>query len=1591
MTWSIDTGTTLRARRRLSLVVVAALAGAALVAGQRGTSAGAAASAAVGCGSGNTASATDLLTFQQDILALDAVSGGTITLSANCTYSFTAAYSAGTEASWYGPAALPAISAAITIKGQGATVQRDPSASGDFRLFFVGADPSNAKTFNYVSPGAGNLTLQDLTLNNGVARGGDAQIQGGGGGAGMGGAIFNQGQLNLNRVTITGSTAEGGNGNGLGLGGSTGGYGGGVNDTGFGAGFSGSGSAGGPGGPAGNHGIGQAGSGGGGGGFRSSEAGGAGSNPGAGGAGGSSAAQTGTGGSGGAVPAQSNGGTSGDGSGGGGAAPGGTLDLTAGGGGGAGGGFGRGGGAGGSGTGPFSSPFSPGGGGGGGGVGGGGGGGGGGESGAGTDGHVGGAGGAGGGGGFGGGGGNGGAGGQGGGQGLLSPGADGGPGGNGGAGGFGGGGGGGGAGGAGGLGNPPPPEGSNGNVGSAGAGASGGFGGGNGTGAAFDFNGGGGGGAGMGGAVFNDQGLVTLDNATLSGNTAQGGLGGGHGSIICCPGGDGQGLGGAIFNLNGAIATDSATIAFNTADGGGGIYNLGYSGVDPAQCTATFCAYGASVSLANSIVSHSRDESGEAVTDVVSDKPATISTGTTNLASSIVSLGTGTPSHNIVLSSATSGGGTISGTAITTDPWTAPVTLSANTPSSPTPPFTPPATLAIDRSSSAYNAGATSLPTDERGVGRPALNGQDDIGAFEFTLITPTLTVQSPSTAGLGDEIQARATLSGGSQTTGTVSFSLYAPGVNCTGTPFFTSSANTLAGGTALSVPSNAFTAFGTYKWQVSYSGDTNNFPVTGSCGAATVVVGKATPTLSANAVSTINAPLASALYGVPFQDAAAVAGYNSPSGTFSFSLYGPTDPNCTGTPVFTKTVASDNAFAESGTFTASSTTGAGVYHWIASYSGDADNNPVTGSCGDAGQSVTVSSAPELVVLAVPTQAGANDPVSAEATVTGGVDNPTGTVTFNLYQPGNGGPGTTECVDQPLFTSTVNLSPTGTAASGSFVPASDLFTRSYPLTGTYTWMVSYSGDANNPPSVPMTCGATTVVVGKESPTMTGQATPVHAVPFAAVSDTVTISNAINPFGFVTFKLYDNANCTSTPVSQSETSAAEGFVNSSGQIVVSSATDEGPAHVGAGTYYWQASYPEDTYNNAFGTACGAANQTLNVVMPTPTLTISQLVPTQAVVGNPVQAQAILGGGASTGIVSFEVFGPVSAGTTCDPSNPGTLQAFLFAIDGNGEGGGNVDGDGVYTSDVFTPPSPGTYFWEVHYNPTNTIDNPADEVCGPNGTLTVTSGGTTAQSITASADPTSTSWTNSSTVSASSFSGTGAISYTLDEGSNGNTSDPACSLSGATVSASGAGTCYVDASIAADSTYTAATSTDVAVTFTKAPQSITASADPTSTSWANTSTVSSSGSSGTGTITYTLDEGENGNASDPVCQLAGTTVSATASGTCYVYAFIAGDSNYDAATSTDVAVAFTKLAQSITALANPTSTSWANTSTVSSSGTSGSGAITYTLDAARMATPRIRSASLRAPRCRQPARAPVISTPPLQGTPATRAPHPQTSP
>jgi hypothetical protein len=209
-------------------------------------------------------------------------------------------------------------------------------------------------------------------------------------------------------------------------------------------------------------------------------------------------------------------------------------------------------------------------------------------------------------------------------------------------------------------------------------------------------------------------------------------------------------------------------------------------------------------------------------------------------------------------------------------------------------------------------------------------------------------------------------------------------------------------------------------------------------------VTVSRASPAITT--VASAPAPIGGSL-----TDTAAVTGRVSPidGATITFNLYGATDTTCAGAPVLTATVP----IAADGTATspAYTPTAPGSYRWIASYSGDANNNAVTGVCGDAGETGTITQARPAITTVASPSVPLSHMVSDVATVTGRVNPVAGaTVTFNLYPDGD-----LACLGPPIFTSTVALGADGRATSGNFQPAS---------AGTYRWIATYNGDVNNAP-----------------------------------------------------------------------------------------------------------------------------------------------------------------------------------------------------------------------------------------------------------------------------------------------------------------------------------------------------------------------------------------------------------------------------------------------------------------------------------------------------------------------------------------------
>ena len=188
---------------------------------------------------------------------------------------------------------------------------------------------------------------------------------------------------------------------------------------------------------------------------------------------------------------------------------------------------------------------------------------------------------------------------------------------------------------------------------------------------------------------------------------------------------------------------------------------------------------------------------------------------------------------------------------------------------------------------------------------------------------------------------------------------------------------------------------------------------------------------------IATVANPTSAAV-GASIADQATVSGGDNPTGTVTFNLYD--NSSGTGTPLFTDTETLSSGTATSAGFT---TTATGTDYWVATYNGDSNNASV--SSGNASEPVSITQAsPTIATAANPTSGTVGTSIADQATVSGG-DNPTGTVTFNLYDNSSG-------TGTPLFTDTETLS-SGTATSAGFTTTA---------TGTDYWVATYNGDSNN-------------------------------------------------------------------------------------------------------------------------------------------------------------------------------------------------------------------------------------------------------------------------------------------------------------------------------------------------------------------------------------------------------------------------------------------------------------------------------------------------------------------------------------------------
>ena len=227
---------------------------------------------------------------------------------------------------------------------------------------------------------------------------------------------------------------------------------------------------------------------------------------------------------------------------------------------------------------------------------------------------------------------------------------------------------------------------------------------------------------------------------------------------------------------------------------------------------------------------------------------------------------------------------------------------------------------------------------------------------FTAAPVTASLSVSGPlGGAFAGSPIAASrvsATLAGGAAPSGPIAFTVFGPQAT---PPSSCASGGTTVGtasayGDGTYQPSAGFTppSPGMYWWYASYGGDTGDEPSASACGpgmAETSVVPKAIPALSASGPldGTAGNPISASSIS------ATLTGGSAPTGTITFTVYGPQSSppsSCAsgGTTVGTASVNGNGTYQPSGAFTPA---GPGEYWWYASYGGDAGDEPAASACG--------------------------------------------------------------------------------------------------------------------------------------------------------------------------------------------------------------------------------------------------------------------------------------------------------------------------------------------------------------------------------------------------------------------------------------------------------------------------------------------------------------------------------------------------------------------------------------------------------------------------------------------------------------------
>jgi hypothetical protein len=361
-------------------------------------------------------------------------------------------------------------------------------------------------------------------------------------------------------------------------------------------------------------------------------------------------------------------------------------------------------------------------------------------------------------------------------------------------------------------------------------------------------------------------------------------------------------------------------------------------------------------------------------------------------------------------------------------------------------------------------------------------------------------TLLSESTITVGGSVTDTATLSDATgSASGNITISVFS-GSNvdaCSGTAIASETASPTTEGNGSYMASFSGLAAGSYEFQASYAGDSNNSSAKSVCGTEPLTVSRAASSISTSlSESTITV-------GGSVTDTATLSdATGSASGNITINVFsGNSASACSGTAIASETASPTTD--GNGSYTASfSGLAAGSYEFQASYAGDGNNLPAKSVCGT--EPLTVNqAAPSITTSLSQSTIAVGGSVTDTATLSGASTGATGTITINVFL----GNSASACSGTAIASETASPTTDGngsyTATFGPVAAGSHQF---------YEFQASYAGDGNNLPAESI-CGTEplSVPTGGALGASTSTTTPTGGALAASVTAPTTGADLVGP------------------------------------------------------------------------------------------------------------------------------------------------------------------------------------------------------------------------------------------------------------------------------------------------------------------------------------------------------------------------------------------------------------------------------------------------------------------------------------------------